>query len=75
MLDPFLDVYKRIGKMGKPVLLFWGRKDPTVPFEHSDILQTAMPHMEFHAIENSGHIPHYEKPEEVNPILLQFLKS
>ncbi len=75
MLDPFVEVYERVGKMGKPVLLFWGRQDPTVPFEHSDILRAAIPHMEFHAIENSGHIPHYEKPEEVNPILLQFLKS
>ncbi len=75
MLDSFLDVYERIGKIGKPVLLFWGRNDPTVPFQHSDILRRAMPAMEFHPVENSGHIPHYEKPDEVNPILLQFLKS
>ncbi len=75
MLDSFLDVYERIGKMGKPALLFWGKDDPTVPFTHSDILRAVMPNMEFHAIENSGHIPHYEKPDEVNPILLRFLKS
>lgn len=74
-LDACLDVYERIGKMGKPVLLFWGRNDSTVPFEHSRILRAAMPDMEFHAIENCGHIPHYEKPDEVNPILLRFLKD
>jgi pimeloyl-ACP methyl ester carboxylesterase len=74
VLDSFLDVYKRIGKMGKPVLLFWGRKDPTVPFTHSRLLQAAMPKLEFHAIENCGHIPHHEKPEEVNPLLLDFLR-
>jgi len=75
MLGSFLEVYERIGKMDKPVLLFWGRHDHTVPFKHSHILQAAMPNMEFHAIENCGHIPHYEKAEEVNPILLQFLNS
>jgi len=75
MLGSFLEVYERIGKMDKPVLLFWGRHDHTVPFKHSHILQAAMPRMEFHAIENCGHIPHYEKAAEVNPILLQFLKS
>ncbi len=75
MLDSFLDIYERIGKMDKPVLLFWGRNDPTVPFKHSDILRAAMPRMEFHAIEDCGHIPHYEKPDEVNPILLEFLKG
>ncbi len=74
VLDACLDIYERIGKMDKPVLLFWGRNDPTVPFKHSDILRGAMPNMEFHAIENCGHIPHYEKQDEVNPILLEFLR-
>jgi pimeloyl-ACP methyl ester carboxylesterase len=75
MLDSFLDVYECIGRMSKPVLLFWGRNDPTVPLKHSDILRRAMPQTEFHVIENCGHIPHHENPDEVNPILLQFLKK
>jgi pimeloyl-ACP methyl ester carboxylesterase len=75
MLDSFLDVYERIGKMDKPVLLFWGRDDPTVPFRHSKLLRAAIPQTEFCIIENCGHAPHHEKPDEVNPILLKFLKS
>jgi pimeloyl-ACP methyl ester carboxylesterase len=75
ILDSCLDVYQQIGKMDKPVLLFWGRNDTTVPFHHSDVLQTAMPNAEFHAFENCGHTPHYEKPEEVNSVLLNFLKG
>lgn len=74
MLGSFLDVYQTIGKIDKPVLLFWGQNDTLVPFTHSRALQAAMPQVQFHAIENSGHTPHYEKPEEVNPILLKFLK-
>ncbi len=75
MLDPFIDDYRRVSKMNIPTLLFWGRNDPTVPFSHSHELRKAMPNIEFHAIENCGHIPHYEKPEEVNPILLEFLRK
>lgn len=75
MLGSFLDVYERIGKMDKPVLLFWGRHDNTVPFKHSDVLRAALPNVQFHAIENCGHIPHYQKPDEVNPILLDFLRQ
>jgi pimeloyl-ACP methyl ester carboxylesterase len=75
MIGSFLGDYQRIGKMDKPVLLFWGRQDRTVPFQHSDILRAAMPHVQFYPFENCGHIPQYEKPEEVNPILLRFLKS
>lgn len=73
MLGSFSDVYKRVGKLSRPVLLFWGRNDRTVPFEYSNDLRATIPHLEFHPVENSGHVPHYEKPEEVNPILLEFL--
>jgi pimeloyl-ACP methyl ester carboxylesterase len=74
MIDSFIDIYRQIGKMDKPVLLFWGRDDMTVPFEHSHDLQAAIPNVQFYVIEDCGHIPHYEKPDEVNPILLEFLK-
>lgn len=75
MLDSFLETYQRVGKLNKPTLLIWGRNDTTVPFADSELLREAIPHAQFHAVENSSHIPHYEKPEEVNPILQQFLTS
>lgn len=73
MLESFLETYQRVGRLNKPTLLFWGRNDTTVPFAHSQILRAAIPHAQFHAIENCGHIPHYEKPAEVNPILSEFI--
>lgn len=73
MLDSFYETYQRVGTLHKPTLLIWGRNDATVPFEHSALIRQAIPHAEFHVIENCGHIPHYEKPEEVNPILYEFL--
>ena len=75
ILDSCLDIYQRVGKMDKPILLLWGRNDTTVPFQHSGILRAAMPNAQFHAFENCGHTPHYEKPEEVNTILLKFLRD
>lgn len=74
MLESFLDTYQRIGALQKPTLLFWGRQDATVPVEHSTLLLKAIPHTQLHIIENCGHMPQYEKPEEVHPILLEFLK-
>ena len=75
MLGSFMEAYRQLGKMDKDILLFWGRNDITVPFEHSRGLCAALPNVQFHIIENCGHIPHYEKPEEVNPILLEFLRK
>jgi pimeloyl-ACP methyl ester carboxylesterase len=74
MLGSFIDTYKALGKMDKRVLLLWGRDDMTVPFEHSFDLRAALPQVEFHAFEGCGHIPHYEKPDQVNPVLLAFLR-
>lgn len=75
MLASFYDYYQRVGRLKKRTLLFWGRNDNTVPLEHSKDILAAIPHTEFHIIENCGHIPHYEKPQAVNPILLEFLRK
>lgn len=75
MLDSFIETYKRVGKLNLPTLLFWGKQDATVPFEHNDDIRAAMPHAEFHAFDNCGHIPHYERASEVNRILLEFLRK
>ena len=75
MLDSFYKTYERVGGMQKPTLLFWGRNDTMAPFEDSKIIMLALPHAEFYPLENCGHIPHYEKPEIVNPILMEFLSK
>lgn len=75
MLESFHETYRRVGQLRKPTLLFWGRDDTTIPFADSGFIRAAIPHAEFHVIENCGHIPHYEKPETVNPILHQFLTT
>jgi len=68
-------IYDQLGKLSKPVLLVWGRDDQTLPFEHSKDIVAAVPGIEFHPIEDTGHIPHFEKHEIVNPILINFLRK
>nr|MBP8048421.1 alpha/beta hydrolase [Anaerolineales bacterium] len=75
MLESFAETYARVGKLKKPTLLIWGKNDTTVPFKNSAEILKAIPHAEFHPIENCGHIPHYEKPEIVNKVLLEFLSK
>jgi pimeloyl-ACP methyl ester carboxylesterase len=74
-VNGFPEIYKQLGELSVPVLLFWGRRDQTLPFEQSKSILELVPRAEFHAIENAGHIPHYERPEIVNPILIQFLEK
>lgn len=68
------EAFAQLGKSGRPVLLIWGRADQTVPFSISDDVRKATPQAEFHPIEDAGHVPFYEHPEIVNPILIEFLR-
>jgi len=69
------DAYRRVGQQGKPVLLIWGREDRVIPFATSEKVIAAIPHAEFHAIADAGHVPHLERPDVVNPILIEFLQA
>jgi pimeloyl-ACP methyl ester carboxylesterase len=75
VIDSCIDIYRQVGALNKPVLLLWGRHDRTVPLRHSKDLRAAIPNLEFHIIEDCSHIPHYEKPDETNAILLEFLRQ
>jgi pimeloyl-ACP methyl ester carboxylesterase len=68
-------IYDRLGELDIPTLLIWGREDITVPYDQSSEMVASLKHARFHTIEESGHVPHYENADEVNPILLDFLKN
>jgi pimeloyl-ACP methyl ester carboxylesterase len=74
MLGEFSSTFREIGNQGTPTMLLWGRDDKTVPFSHSEDILAMIPQANLHAFDHCGHLPHYEKPEEVNPLLLEFLK-
>jgi pimeloyl-ACP methyl ester carboxylesterase len=73
MLGSFEDLYARLGKLAKRILLVWGEQDKTVPFGQSRPLRRLLPGAEFMPVPNCGHIPHYERPDLINPRLLAFL--
>ncbi|NMB56038.1 MAG: alpha/beta hydrolase [Leptolinea sp.] len=67
-------VYERQGKTNIPILLLWGRHDRTIPLEVGDKVHALLPHADWRVIEDAGHVPHYERPEVVNPMLVEFLQ-
>jgi len=73
-LENMAEAYQRVGQQDKPVWLVWGRHDRTLPFATSERVRALLPRAEFHAIEEAGHVPHYERPDVVNPLLVDFLR-
>ncbi|PJZ60335.1 hypothetical protein CH376_18885 [Leptospira adleri] len=58
-----------------PKLLIWGKDDKVVPFKNSEVALKTFKGIAFFPLENEGHIPHFESPERITPILLEFLKK
>jgi pimeloyl-ACP methyl ester carboxylesterase len=56
-----------------PVLLFWGESDDVIPFSESLVVQELLDKVEFHRVKEATHFPHYEQPQVVNPLIVNFL--
>jgi pimeloyl-ACP methyl ester carboxylesterase len=67
--------FAAVGRRPRPKLLLIGEHDRTVPLETHVRIQELMPGIEFRAIPLAGHLPHYERPEVVNPLLVEFLSD
>ncbi len=68
-------VYARAGASAKPTLLLWGTEDKTVTIDHADGVRKAIPQAQYHPIERAGHLPHMERTDVVNPLLISFLRA
>jgi pimeloyl-ACP methyl ester carboxylesterase len=67
-------VYEQLAKLPLPVLLMWGRYDATIPLSTGEEMHRIMPTARWRVIEDAGHVPHYERPDVVNPLLVDFLE-
>ena len=60
-------------RVNVPTRMVWGRQDRIVPVECGSIYQEAIPGSELVVIENCGHSPQVEKPDEFVKTALEFL--
>jgi pimeloyl-ACP methyl ester carboxylesterase len=74
-MNDFTDGYRALGALGKPVLLVWGKEDRTFPFSNMETAKGLVcPHgCDVVAVDAAAHLPQYERPDVVNPRLVEFL--
>lgn len=58
-----------------PTLLLWGKQDQWIPVANGVRMNELMPNATLHILENSGHVPMEENPQESLAITLDFLKN
>lgn len=75
-IDTWDDHYgQRIGTIPHPTLLLWGDQDRIFPLEIGKQVHKLLPRAEWHIIPESGHLPQWEQPQMVNPLILSFLEK
>jgi pimeloyl-ACP methyl ester carboxylesterase len=66
------NVKERLGDIHCPVLLMTGDEDRMIPPENSRLLAKGIPGAELCVVKGAGHSFYFERPEEVNRILIDF---
>ncbi len=56
-----------------PTLILWGRHDRVVPLKVGELLHQAIPNSTLEVIEQCGHVPQEEKPDETIDRISEFL--
>ena len=69
----FAALRDRFRTLAKPVLLLWGRQDPTIPFEIGEAVAAELPCATFVPIEGALHRPHQAQPDRVAAEIEEFL--
>nr|PZN30478.1 MAG: alpha/beta hydrolase [Chloroflexota bacterium] len=69
------DLTVRLSDIRAPTLLVWGERDRLVPVEVGRRLQEALPGSRLEIIARAGHNPMWDRPEEFNRLVLEFLSA
>ena len=56
-----------------PTLIIWGKQDAIIPLKQAYYAKEKIPDSKLHIVEQCGHMPNFEKPEEFNRVVLDFL--
>ncbi|MCP4723615.1 MAG: alpha/beta fold hydrolase, partial [bacterium] len=71
----FTEYYEKIGELGTETLLIYGTEDKTISSSTIEKIREKIPQTKYVAIPEAGHIPQYERPDLVDPVIIDFLKD
>jgi pimeloyl-ACP methyl ester carboxylesterase len=71
MYDPTLPFL--LPRVRVPTLVVWGREDRIVPLECAEVYQRVLPQSRLEIINQCGHYPQLEKPQEFTRLVGDFL--
>ena len=70
VLEPVL---AELPSIAAPTLVVWGQQDRIIPVTHAQVAEKKMPKVKLHIFDRCGHLPHIERAEDFNDLILKFL--
>ena len=71
--DVLNETLMNLHRITSPTLIIWGRQDAIIPLTQAYYAKEKISNSKLHVIEQCGHMPNFEKPDEFNQVLLDFL--
>ena len=62
-----------LSKLHMPTLIIHGKDDQVIPPAEAEAMAKAIPHNDLHIIDQAGHLPNLEQPEEFDRVVKKFL--
>jgi pimeloyl-ACP methyl ester carboxylesterase len=62
-------------RIASPTLIIWGRQDAIIPSKQAYYAKEKIPDSKLHIVEQCGHMPNFEKPDEFHHVVLDFLSK
>jgi pimeloyl-ACP methyl ester carboxylesterase len=69
------ELIAKLSMITVPTLILWGRQDKVIPLRVGELLHQAIPNSILEIIEECGHVPQEEKPDETIERLSNFLMA
>ena len=69
------DYAPRLNAVTAPTLIVWGRDDRFLPVAAGETLHRTIPGSRLAVLPDTGHLPMWERPDEVNRLIMDFLSS
>ena len=70
---PDTGLAKRAHRIAAPALIIWGERDRLIPVDYAWEFQRILPNAHVHIVSSAGHVPQWEKLEEVVRVSKEFI--
>lgn len=69
------DEIAELGNLDVPTLIVWGREDVSIPLSSAKQIHQLLPGSRLEILDNAGHLANFDRPEEFNNLVGDFLSN